>query len=130
MLVEHREELKQLGCKVVIVVWSTQEAAKKWMDIHGFPFAVAIDTHFEFYRELGLRRSVMKTLKLEIMAKYAAKTVTNTPIGPSPPEPIEEYFLMAGDYIADSSGKLTYAYNAQHAHDRPNIEDILSSLKQ
>lgn len=130
MLVDHRAELEKLGCKVVIVVWSTQESTKKWMDTHKFPFAVIIDTHFEFFRELGLRRSVIGALRQEIMAKYAAKAAASIPIGPSPPAPIEEIFLMAGDFIADSSGKLVYAYNAQHAHDRPKIEDILGNLRQ
>ena len=87
-----------------------------------------MDPQLELFRELGLRRSVKKTFKLEIMAKYATNIAANIPIGPSRPYPGDDLYFMAGDFIADSSGKLVYAYNAQHAHDRPCIEDILSSL--
>ena len=40
----------------------------------------------------------------------------------------DDIYLMSGNFIADSSGKLEYVYNAEHAHDRPSIDEILSGL--
>ncbi len=110
------------------MVPAKQQNAKKWMDASKFPFPVLADPLFEFYRELGLRRSVKNAFKLEILAKYAANVAAGIPIGPSAPYLGDDLYLMAGDFIADSLGRLVYVYNAQHAHDRPSIENILSGL--
>ena len=128
MLVDRRRDLEQCGCKVVITAFTTLGSAKKWMDANRFPYSMMADPEMEFYRALGLKRSVKRTYKMEIMAKYASYVIANIPIGPSRPYPEDDLYLMAGDFIANSSGKLVYAYNAQHAHDRPSIEEILGSL--
>ena len=127
MLVAKRGELEQRECKVAIVAFATPETAKEWMDANQFPYPMVADPKLEFYRALGLRRSMKGTFKMELLVKYAAYVVANIPIG-SRPYPGDDLYFMAGDFIADSSGKLVYAYNAQHAHDRPSIEEILSCL--
>lgn len=128
VLVDQRRDLELRGCKVVIAAFTTPDYAKKWMDANSFPYSVMADPQLEFYRALGLKRSVKRTYKMDIMAKYASYVVANIPIGPSRPYPGDDLHLMTGDFIATSSGKLVYAYNAQHAHDRPSIEEILGSL--
>ncbi len=105
-----------------------QEKATKWMDANKFPFPVLADPQLEFYRSLGLRRSAKRTFRLETFAKYAACVAANVPFSPSMPYAGDDLYFMAGDFIADSSGKLIYAYNAQDAHDRPSVEEILGSL--
>lgn len=123
---DRRRDLEQRGCKVVITAFTTLGSAKIWMDANSFPFPTMADPQMEFYRALGLKRSVKRTMKADIMAKYASYVIANIPIGR--PYPADDIYLMAGDFIANSSGELVYAYNAQHAHDRPSIEEILSSL--
>ena len=118
-------ELEKRGCKVVLVIWwSSRERAEEYMDDTKFPFPLYLDPQFEFYRELGLRRSAQMTFQLVVTvpenivaAIRGARSV-----------PGDDLVLMAGDFIADSSGKLVYVYNAQHAHDRPSIHEVLSGL--
>ena len=98
------------------------------MDANKCPFQVLLDPQQEFYRELGLRRSVARTAKLELLNKYAKSVAANIPFSPSATQAGDDIYLMAGDFIADSSGKLEYVYNAEHAHDRPSVSDMLSSL--
>ena len=109
------------------MVWGTQEKAKKYMDEYKFPFPLYLDPQFEFYRELGLRRSVKNTFDLNIMIHYAENIVASDVVI-TRAYPGDDVVLITGDYITDSSGKLVYVYNAQHAHDRPSTETILSSL--
>ncbi len=111
-----------------IIVAAAQEKVKQWIEDNNFPFPVLADPQLHFYRELGLRSSLNKVLKLELLAKYAANIVANVPFKVSSPEPGDNVYMMVGDFIADSSGKLVYAYHAQHAHDRPSVEEILSTV--
>lgn len=76
---------------------------------------------------LGLRRSAKRTFIFSIMNRYAASIAMGDPFGKLPYAG-DDLVLMAGDYIADSSGKLEYIFNAQHAHDRPSVEEILSGF--
>ncbi len=96
------------------VVDTLMEAEKSWLDF--------VD---EVESELG---SVKKTFQLGIMIHYAETIVANSDITITRAYPGDDVVLIAGDFIADSSGKLVYVYNATHAHDRPTVEKILSSL--
>lgn len=119
-------ELEQRGCKVVMVLKGTQSSAKEWMDIYKFPYPLFLDPELEFFKELGLKRSLTRVWRLPILIGYAEDHVAGVAF--TPPWEGDDIHLTAGDYVADSSGKLVYAFNASHSHDRPSTEQILGAL--
>ena len=119
--------MEKRGCKVVLVIWwGSHEKAAKYLDDTKFTFPLYLDPQFRLYRELGLRRSIKRTFRLEIPIRYAENIVAN--IQDARALPGDDVVLMAGDFVADSSGELVYVYNAKHAHDRPSVESILEGL--
>lgn len=122
-----REELGQLGCQVVVVGWTLRETALKWQRKHGLDeFPVLLDPELKLYRQLGLRRSVIKLWQLMLL-NCAQREVAKL----SDPVPWkgDDVQVMGGDFIADSSGKLLYSYPCKSPVDRPDIAELLEVIK-
>ena len=42
----------------------------------------------------------------------------------------DDFFMMAGDFITQSDGKLVYALKQRHFSQRPSVQELLSLLEQ
>lgn len=123
----HEGELENRGCRVVMVIRGTQSNAKKWMDTYQFPYPLILDPELSLFKELGLKRSVQKVWRIVTMVSYAEERLAG--VARSESYEGDDLHVMAGDYIADSSGKLVFSYTSSYSHDRPSMEGILSALE-
>ena len=104
----------------------TEENAKVWAEANKFPFPLLLDPEIQLYRSLGLKRFVGGIFGLQVLfdfieAEVAGKLIIDHFDGDDPN-------LNAGDYIADSSGKLVMAFNGRVYKDRPSVDAILAAL--
>ena len=123
------KELEQLGCQVVAVAYGTQESGVEWSQKHGFHFIHLLDPDRVFYRQVGLRRFLKDSLSIETFKRYADEILAGTWKGEEPYSGGGDWAVMGGDFIADSTGKLLYAYLSKNQFDRPDIETLLKVLQ-
>ena len=102
--------------------------AKEWMEANKvkIPFPLLLDPEAKLYRELGLERSVAGVWRIPLLLDFSEKSLAgklNTVHFEG-----DDLYMLAGDYIVDSSGKLVLAYSAVTSHDRPSVEEILAVL--
>lgn len=104
----------------------SESFAKEWAKTSEFDFPLFVDPEARIFRELGLKRSVLGTWSVQILVNFAEKGLRGK----------LEFFheddadlhLMAGDYLADSAGKLLLSHNGRSADDRPDIKTILDTI--
>ena len=90
-------------------------------------FPLFLDGKREFYRSLGLKRSIKAVWSVPTLKSYAEEKVAEVP--PTPALAGDDLHVMGGDFIVDRKGKLVYAYPSKSSSDRPTIEQVLEELK-
>lgn len=112
-----------------MVGFGEEANAKEWMDANkvNFPFPLLLDPEAKLYRELGLKRSIVGVWDIPLLVDLAEKALAGLKGGHFEGD---DLYMLAGDYIVDSSGKLILAYSTANSHDRPNVEEILAALNK
>ena len=106
----------------------TQESGMKWLQNHGFSFPLLLDQNRVFYRQVGLRRFLKNSFSVKIFKYYADEISSDTLRGESPYSG-DDWAVIGGDFIVDSSGKLLYAHLCKNQFDRPDIEMLVEFLR-
>ena len=124
------EKFQQLGCRVVLIANGSERDGSIWRKNKPYKLPVIVDSEWLLYRRLGLRRYI-DILSAESMYEYAEKIVGGAPL----PDLTgvyndDDFFMMAGNFIAQEDGKLVYALKQRHFDQRPSVEELLSFLEQ
>lgn len=90
-------------------------------------FPLLLDGTREFYRRLGLKRSIKAVWSVPTLKYYAEEKVAEVP--PTPALLGDDLHVMGGDFVVDREGKLVYAYPSKTSSDRPTIDKVLEELK-
>ena len=103
------------------------ETAGEWKKQYGFPYELLLDPELRLYRELGIKRTAMIWQASNFWSfaeDFLAGRQTPTII------PGEGIHVMGGDYIADSSGKVVFAYKMTDGipKDRPSLDKVMAVL--
>ena len=117
-------EFQEAGCQVVAVARGTVESGLKWLNNVKLPFPLLLDIKLALYRNLGLRRSVKAVWTISSIVSYAEEKVAGIPGAPAYEG--DDVHVLGGDFIVDSTGKLTYAYSSKTSSDRPSVDEVLA----
>lgn len=122
------EQFRDHYCEVVVVARGILESGRKWLEFteHSFPLLLDIDR--ELYRCLGLGRSVAGVWTMAALTSYAEEKLANVPA--TPRYPGDDLHTMGGDFIVDSAGTVVYAYLSKNSQDRPDVDELLDSLRE
>ena len=123
------EKFQQLGCQVVVVENRSKRDGLIWRKDKPYKLPVIVDPEWLLYRRLGLRRYIF--LSAEGMLEYAEGLVAGAPL----PDLTgvyndDDFFMMAGNLITQSDGKLVYVLKQRHFNQRPSVEELLLFLEQ
>ena len=122
------DEFNQLGCQVVVVSSGTQESGMEWLQKHGYNFSLFIDRGRVFYRQVGLRRFLKNSCCIKVFKQYADESLAGT-MRDEAPYSGDDWTVIGGDFIVDSSGKLLYAHHCKNQFDRPDIETLVKFMQ-
>ena len=89
-------------------------------------FPLLLDGLRQFYRQLGLRRSIKAVWSVPTLKSYAEEKVAGVP--PTPALDGDDLHVLGGDFIADRDGKLVFTYPSKTSSDRPSIDNLLENL--
>ena len=120
-------EFQQLGCRVVLLTYGTKEDGVVYRKAHPSQFPAYCDSQRTLYRQLGLRR-ILKILTTTAMCKYGERKMKGLPF----PDLIyedDDLWIMGGDFIVKSDGKILFSLLQTTYYERPSIQDLLSCLK-
>ena len=106
----------------------TQESGMEWLQKHGFSFPLLLDRDRVFYRQVGLRRFLKNSFCVKSF-KYYADERSSGIMKDEAPYSGDDWAVMGGDFIVDSSGKLLYAHLCKNQFDRPDIETLVKFLR-
>lgn len=62
------------------------------------------------------------------LTSYAEEKLANVPA--TPRYPGDDLHTMGGDFIVDSAGTVVYAYLSKNSQDRPDVDELLDSLRE
>ena len=122
-----REELDSLGCQVIVVASNgNQDSALKFCELINLSFQLVLDGSRQFYRLLGLKRSISNVWRVATLKGYAEEKVAGVPGTPALTG--DDLHVMGGDFVVDSHGRLVFAYASKTPWDRPMVDLVLDEL--
>ena len=86
-----------------------------------------MDGSRQFYRLLGLKRSIKAVWSVNTLKSYAEEKIAEVP--PTPALPGDDLHVLGGDFIADAIGKIVFTYPSKISSDRPSIDGLLDELR-
>lgn len=90
-------------------------------------FQLLLDGSRQFYRLLGLKRSINNVWRVATLKGYAEEKVAGVP------ETLaltgDDLHIMGGDFIVDTHGRLVFAYASKTHRDRPTVDQVLDELR-
>lgn len=104
-----------------------RDSGLEFMKSANLSFPLLLDGTREFYRHLGLKRSIKAVWSVPTLKSYAEEKVAEVP--PTPALAGDDLHVLGGDFVVDREGKLVYAYPSKTSSDRPTIEQVLEELK-
>ena len=120
--------LTDLGCQVIVVASNgNRESGLKFRKMVDLLFPLLLDGERQFYRRLGLKRSITAVWSVMTLKAYAEEKVAEVP--PTLALPGDDLHVLGGDFIADSSGKIVFTYPSKTSSDRPSIARLLDELR-
>lgn len=112
---------------MVVVASGSREGGLEWLKEYGCSLPLLLDRKQILYKHFGIRRCVQAAWDLDVFIGYAEAVVKGRVdrMGYSG----DDVTVIGGDFITDSSGKLLYSYRSKEQYDRPEIDDLLSFLR-
>ena len=127
MIASQVEQFGELNCEVVVVARAVREDGLKWLETTGYTFPLLLDINRELYKCFGLGRSVAGVWTIAAIIGYAEEKLAGIPSAPHYPG--DDLHTMGGDFIVDSAGKPVYIYCSKTSQDRPDVCELLTSLR-
>lgn len=107
----------------MVVASGTREGGLQWLETYKSPFPLLLDRDLVLYRSFGIKRLLKAAWDLKVFVAYAGAVaggrVDNIAYSG------DDVTVIGGDFIADVSGKLLYAYRSKEQYDRPEVEELL-----
>ena len=114
-----------------MVGFGEEAFAKEWMEDNSkmYPFPFFLDPEQKVYREFGLKNSLAGFWNFSVLTRFAEMKVAASPAMQNLKHRDGDVtHTLAGDFIADSSGKLVFAHCEETIIDRPSVGEILAAL--
>ena len=104
-----------------------REGGLEWIKEYGCSLPLMLDRKQLLYKYFGIRRLVEVAWDLDVFIGYAEAVAKGRVdrMGYSG----DDVTVIGGDFIADSSVKLLFSYRSKEQYDRPEVDDLLSFLK-
>ena len=123
-----QEELDRLGCQVIMVASNgNRDSALKFCEFTNLSFQLLLDSSRQFYRLLGLKRSINNVWRVATLKGYAEEKVAGVP------ETLaltgDDLHVMGGDFVVDTNGRLVFAYASKTPRDGPTVDQVLDELR-
>ena len=118
-------EFEALNTKIVAVSFGTAYWARAWMQETQSPFPVWLDATRDSYTAYGLDRSVLASWGPANLWYYAKALVR----GEQLQEKRGDTDQLGGNFIVDNEGMIRFVYPSKDPTDRPEIDDLLVTLK-
>ena len=125
-LCQHQEELDRLDVEVLIVSFGTLPAAEKWLEETCNPFRLLLDPERTVYKTYGLERSLARSWNLRTIWRYVQLLTSGRRWRGIQGDSAQ----LGGDFVVDTDGVVQLAYRSHDPTDRPDVDDLLSILRQ
>jgi peroxiredoxin len=125
-LCHYTDELAQLGTEVLLVSFSSQGYAHRWIEETCSPFHLLLDREREVYRAYGLGSSLLRSWSPKIVWSYI-KFLTS---GRKWRGIQGNSAQLGGDFIIDAGGIVRLAYRSRDPADRPAVEKLMDILRR
>jgi alkyl hydroperoxide reductase subunit AhpC len=123
---QHKPELDSLNVAVKIVTFDDNFLARAYVKETGLEWPLLLDAEQKLYRAYGFQRaSWWKLLNPVSIIGYLKLIVTGT----LPGRPGRDVRQLGGDVIIDPSGTVRLHHISTSPHDRPNVSDMLSLIR-
>ena len=112
---------------MVVVASGSREGGLKWIKEYGCSLPLLLDRKQLLYRYFGMRRRVLVAWDINVFMGYAEAVVKGRVdrVGYSG----DDVTVIGGNFITNSSGKLLFSYRSKEQYDRPEVDDLLSFLR-
>ncbi len=121
----HKDEFAALNTQVLVVGFEPPERAQDWLKTNQISFPLLIDLERWVYRAYRVERSLYGSWHPRNLWFYVRRFFRGQRIPRIRADPLQ----LGGDFIIDEQGALTLAYYSRDATDRPQVDQLLSLLK-
>ena len=118
---------EERGCQVVVVARGSRDGGLRWLEETKLPFPMLTDCDRVLYRHFGLRRLVQIAFNLPLFQSYADAVVDGGRVDRMP-YGSDDYTVIGGDFVVDSTGNVMYSHRCKEQYDRPEVATLLNSL--
>jgi hypothetical protein len=125
-LCRHTDELERLNVEVLLVSFSSQGYARRWIDEVCSVFRLLIDREKETYQRYGLDRSLLRSWSLKTIWSYVKLLASGRKWQGIQGDSAQ----LGGDFIVDVDGVVQFAYRSQDPTDRPPVGTLLEALRK
>ena len=105
----------------------SREGGLRWIKEYSCSLPLLLDRKQLLYKHFGIRRQVEVAWDLKVFIGYAEAVVKGR-VDRMGYEG-DDVTVIGGDFITDSNGKLLYSYRSKEQYDRPELEELLSFLR-
>jgi peroxiredoxin len=125
-LCQHQEDLDRLNVEVLIISFGTLPAAERWLEETCSPFRLLLDPERTVYEAYGLERSLARSWNLRTIWRYVQLLASGRRWRGIQGDSAQ----LGGDFIVDADGIVQLVYRSHDPTDRPDVDDLLSILRQ
>ncbi len=125
-VVPFTEEINSLNTNIVAVSFGTPYWANAWLEETQAPFPVWLDVEKQSYELYGMTSSALRAWGIRNLWYYAQAIAK----GEQLKEHRGDTSQMGGNFIVDQKGIVQFAYPSKNPTDRPQISQLLNTLRQ
>ena len=125
-LCQHQEELDQLDVEVLIISFGTLPAAERWLEETCSPFRLLLDPERTVYQAYGMERSLARSWNLRTIWRYVRLLTSGRRWRGIQGDSAQ----LGGEFVVDAEGIIRLAHRSHDPTDRPDVDDLLSDLRQ
>ena len=123
-LLQHVDELEQLGAQVLTISFSAGHWAGGWTQETGSPYPLLLDPDRSSYKAYQLRSSRLRSWGPNVLWRYAKLLLAGEHLRPAQGDP----YQLGGDFIIDGQGIIRLTHPSADPVDRPAMATLLATL--